>query len=135
MSLNKTYEVRHIVMEIGSASVKDFVPGSVLRVERNEDDFSFSNGVRILNHNRSGRIIFSLLESSSFNEILFNYKKADEKYGRGNFPVLIKDCNNTVLHKIESAWIQDTRGYPEVGIQPGERIWILDAGSIENGFC
>ncbi len=132
MPLNKAYEPKNIILEIGSSIAEDFAPESLIRLERNEEDFSFSNGVRLRNNNRSGIITFSLLESSLTNKILRNYLKADREFNRGTFPLIFKDRNNNVLHRVDSAWVADTHGYPESGIKSGERIWVLQAGAIED---
>jgi hypothetical protein len=132
MPLNKNYPAKNIIIEAGHSIISGYAPESFLNVERDEDEFFFSNGVRTKNNNRSGVITFSLLESSPSNKILINYLKADQEFNKGIFPMIIKDQANNVLHKVDMAWVRDSHAYPELGIKSGERTWVLEATSIES---
>lgn len=132
MPLKRAYEHKSIVLQVGDAVAVDFAPDSLVYVERNREDFVISNGVRNKINDLSGFIRFTLLESSPTNRILRNYQKADQDYNSGLFSMTLKDRSNNILHNVEGAWVDDSRGYPEAGAKSGERIWTLQTGSIEN---
>lgn len=130
----KDYDPAGIVMTIGNYIIEGYASGTFVSAERNEDSFTLSVGVdgeaaRAKSNNRSGRVTFTLLQTSSSNDALTTLYIADEAAGNGVGPLLVKDLNGTTLCAAETAWVMKPATI-EFGQEIGEREWVIETGYL-----
>lgn len=131
----RVYNPKEITMIFGpTGQITGFADGTFLTVEKNEDAFSLQigtdgEGTRSKTNNNSGRITFSLMQSSPANDILSTIHTADLELSSGVFPLFIKDLNGNSLFEASQAWI--TR-FPssEFGREATSREWIVETDSL-----
>lgn len=130
----KTYDPSQVQIIVGGFQIAGFADGSFVSVVRNADAFALymgtdGEGTRAKSNNKSGRITFTLAQSSDSNAILSGIAAADELANSGVVPVLIKDGSGNSLYAAETAWIVK---YPdsEFGRELGTREWILETDSM-----
>lgn len=130
----KTYDPSQLQIIVGGFQISGFADGSFVTVARNADAFALymgtdGEGTRAKSNNKSGRITFTLAQSSDSNAILSGIAAADELANSGVIPVLVKDGSGISLYAAETAWIVK---YPdsEFGREVGTREWILETDSL-----
>ena len=130
----KTYDPSQVAIIVGGFQVTGFADGSFLTVERNADNFALyigtdGEGTRAKSNNKSGRMTFTLAQSSDANAFLSALVTADELSNSGIVPVLVKDNSGTSLFSAETAWIVKHPA-AEFGREIGTREWILETDSL-----
>jgi type IV secretory pathway TrbL component len=130
----KTYDPSQVAIIVGGFQVTGFADGSFLTVERNADNFALyigtdGEGTRAKSNNKSGRMTFTLAQSSDANAFLSALVTADELSNSGIVPVLVKDNSGTSLYSAETAWIVKHPA-AEFGREIGTREWILETDSL-----
>lgn len=130
-----TYDPKNISVIVGGKIAHGFSDGSFIKVSRNEQEFNLKVGVdgegtRAKSNNKSGKIEMTLMQSSSFNDVMSAFASADELANAGVIPVLVRDNNGTTLCTALTAWVQK---YPDVEFakEVGTRQWILETDDIE----
>ena len=130
----KTYDPSKVQIIVGGFQITGFADGTFLSVARNADAFALylgtdGEGTRAKSNNKSGRITFTLAQSSDSNAILSGFALADELSNSGIVPVLIKDGSGNSLYSAETAWIVK---FPdsEFGKEVGTREWILETDAL-----
>jgi hypothetical protein len=135
MSTTKTYDPTKICAVVGGALLSGFADGSMIKCERNEDAFKTTVGadgqvVRNKSANRSGKITFTLLQSSQSNAVLSGIALADQATSAGIVPIVIKDNNGTTLWTAAEAWVQKAPG-GSFEKEAKEREWVFECADLE----
>ena len=130
----KTYDPSQVAIIVGGFQVTGFADGTFLSVERNADNFALyvgtdGEGTRAKSNNKSGRMTFTLAQSSDANAFLSALATADELSNSGIVPVLVKDNSGTSLYSAETAWIVK-HSPAEFGREVGTREWILETDNL-----
>ena len=131
----KVYNPKEMVMIFGpTGQITGYADGTFVTVDKNEDAFTLQigtdgEGVRSKSNNQSGTVTFSLLQSSSSNDILSTIHTADLELGTGVFPLFIKDLNGSSLYEASQAWI---RKFPsaEYGREAAAREWVIETDNL-----
>lgn len=130
----KTYDPSQVAIIVGGFQVTGFADGTFLTVERNADNFALyigtdGEGTRAKSNNKSGRMTFTLAQSSDANAFLSALVTADELSNSGIVPVLVKDNSGSSLYSAETAWIVKHPA-AEFGREIGTREWILETDNL-----
>lgn len=126
----KTYDPKQIILIVGGNQMSGFADGTFITVERIEDAFSMQVGVdgegtRSKSNNRSGRVTFSLMQSSDSNQVLSALALADDVSNAGAVPLMVKDNNGDSLYIAETAWIKKVADSP-FAREAGPREWVME---------
>ncbi len=131
----KTYIPKKILVIVGGVPISGFAEDSMVKTVRDEDTFAKKVGVdgevsRSQNHNRSGTVTITLMQTSPSNDVLSGFAALDELTGAGVVPVLIKDLSGTSTFFSSSCWVKKP---PEgaYGKEVGNREWVLDTVDID----
>lgn len=134
-----TYDPAKVSLSFGKLSVIGFSDGTMVKAYRNEDTFSIKiggdgHGTRVKNANRSGRIEFTLKNSSPSNDQLQAIAILDELSGGGINPAFVKDGSGTALAQGQNAWIVKIADL-ERAKELGDVTWIVETDllSIQQG--
>lgn len=130
----KVYDPKQISIIVGGKILSGFADGTFLKVERNEQAYTLKVGVdgegaRAKNNNKSGKFTFTLMQTSSSNDVLSAYASADELGNAGAVPVLVKDHNGTSVATAATAWVQklpDLEDAKEITM----RTWVLETDEL-----
>ena len=133
MAVMKNYRAQDVALVFG-VPITGFAEGSFIKVSRNEEAFKYTPGVgktgcRSATQNKSGRIEFTLLQSSLSNDYLSGLHNVDQETGDGILPALMKDLSGTSIHAAENAWIVK---FPdaEQAVEVTNRVWILECDEL-----
>lgn len=133
----KTYSPDLVLAIFGPNRIQGFADGTFVKVERNEDSFKVLVGAdgevtRTRSLNRSGRVTFTLLQTSESNLYLAALVAADEltSNGTGVLPLMIKDRNGNSLHAASEAWVLKPAA-GEYGKEVGTREWVIECGDLK----
>lgn len=131
----KTYAPDQVVATLGPALISGYAADAMISVEFNEDAFTLrvgidGEGTRTKNANRSGRVTFTLEQSSAANDLLSGIAALDQASGAGVMPLLIKDLSGRTVVAAESAWIVKQ---PAVAFakESGPREWIIESDNLQ----
>jgi hypothetical protein len=132
----ETYDSKKVLLIVGGSYITGFQDGTNISVDRNADSWNFSpnvggGGTRSKTNNTSGRITFTLSQTSSSNFILSTIQQLDEKSNAGLVPVLIEDLNGRSIHSCESAWVVKPPA-AEYGMESSGRQWILETDNLNH---
>lgn len=130
-----TYDPKNVSMIVGGKIAHGFADGTFIKAMRNEQAFNLKVGVdgegtRAKSNNKSGKFEITLMQSSSFNDVMSSYASADELSNLGVIPVLLRDNNGTTLGTCLTGWVQklpDTEFAKEVVT----RTWVIETDDIE----
>lgn len=130
----KTYDPSQVAIIVGGFQVTGFADGTFVSIERNADNFALyigtdGEGTRAKSNNKSGRMTFTLAQSSDANAFLSALVTADELSNSGIVPVLVKDNSGSSLYSAETAWIIKHPA-AEFGREVGTREWILETDNL-----
>lgn len=131
----KTYDPKQILMSFLGNLISGFADGTFVKVSRMSDTFSSTAGAdgevaRARMRDKRGTIEFTLLQSSSSNDLLSAAAAADELSGTGIGPLFIKDNLGTTRVSASNAWIKKPAD-TEFGKEIGPRTWTLECESLE----
>jgi hypothetical protein len=132
----KTYDPTEQDVIFNGVLVDGFAPGTFIKVSFNEDLWSFQasnsgGGARSRNPNRSGKLEFTLHQSSPSNGILSAFFRADLQSGTGVGECLIKDRSTAAAEVVaQNAWIVKAPDF-ERGKETGEVTWVLESDAID----
>lgn len=129
-----TYAASEVSMVAGPIMVSGLAEGTFVKAEYNEDAFKLLVGAdgeatRSKTSNRSGRITFSLLQSSQANDSLSALANLDFASGGGIVPILIKDNSGRTLISCEKAWVVK-QAASEFAKEAGNREWVMETNSM-----
>jgi hypothetical protein len=130
----KNYDPKLITLICGPKIISGYIDGTFVVAERNEQAFNLKVGVdgegcRARSRNRSGKITFTLLQSSTSNDDLSDFAVLDEATGGGTFPFLGKDADGTTLLQATTAWVQKFANV-EYGKEPAGRVWVIETDEL-----
>jgi hypothetical protein len=130
-----TYDPKQVSCIVGGKIGQGFSDGSFIKVERNEQAFTLKIGVdgegtRAKSNNKSGKITLTLMQSSSYNDVLSAFAAADELSNTGAVPFFLKDNSGRTLCTALTCWVQK---YPdsEFAKEVSTRTWVLETDDIE----
>lgn len=128
------YNFADVIVIVGPYHITGFASGSSIKVERNSDSWTFQpnvdgGGTRSKSNNKSGRVTFSLAQTSGSNDDLSTLVQIDELTSGGSFPLSITDNNGNSLHSAETAWIVKP-ATSEYGAESAGREWILETDNL-----
>lgn len=139
MALGK-YDPSQVALIAVGVPVTGYAPGTFIVAERNEDSFNLTigsdgEGCRTRTNNRSGRITFTLQQSSITNQLLSTALNLDENTpaGDGIAPSLIKD--NTGLPTAQTfvnapeSWLVKPANV-EYSNEATTREWIVETDNL-----
>ncbi|SRR5258707_12603406 len=135
MATTKIFDPKQLICTFLGNVLLGFADGTFVNIERNEDTFQLAVGAdgdtaRARSNNRSGRITFTLMQTSASNDILSAAAFADESTGTGIGPCMIKDLLGRTLVVCQNAWIVKPApaGYAK-DIQ--NRDWIIETDFLQ----
>lgn len=133
----KTYDAAQVAMVFSGIPILGIAEGTFVSCERNEDSFTLYTGAsgeaaRAKTNNRSGRITFTLMQTSATNDLLSAVANIDENSpsGDGIGPFLMKDLTGRTIVAAEKAWIvkQPTTNF--AGEASENREWVLETDEL-----
>lgn len=131
-----TYDPSQVTLIAAGVPVSGFAEGTFITAERNEDSFNLSVGsdgeaCRTRTNNRSGRITFTLLQSSISNQLLAAVLNTDEITPAGDAiaPSMIKDNTGTTLIMAETSWLVRPANV-EYANEASNREWIVETDNL-----
>lgn len=129
-----TYDPGQLVVSFRGNILTGFAPGTFLRVERNEDNFTLVVGAdgehaRARSRNKSAKVTFTLMQTSASNDILSAAAATDEIGGDGTGAFLAKDLSGRTVAEAEVAWVKKYPGL-EFSNEVGNREWELESGRL-----
>lgn len=132
-----TYDPSQVTIIFAGIPVSGFAEGTFVSAERNEDSWALQVGAdgeatRAKSNNRSGRVTFTLIQSSITNDALSALHAVDENTpgGDGIGPLLVKDLSGRTIIAAETAWIAKPATV-EFGREASEREWIIETDRLE----
>lgn len=131
----KTYDPALVIGTWGGIPVVGVADGTFFKVVRDEDTFSKKTGAagevtRVRNRNRGGSIEITVLQSSSFNDVLAAGHAIDEASGLGVKPFFLKDLSGTTLVQANNSWVKKPAD-GEFAKDATNRTWILDVDDLQ----
>ncbi len=130
-----TWDPQQLVATVRGALISGWAEGTFLTVERNEDAYTLKVGAdgeaaRSRNHNKSGTVKFTLMQTAQSNSTLASLHAEDEAFGTGLGPLLIKDLTGTTVAAAQNCWIKKTAA-ASFGKEVEDREWTLECDSLE----
>ena len=132
----RTYYPNEVSLIAVGLPISGFAPGTFISIERNEDAFSLQigsdgEGVRTRTNNFSGRITFTLQQSSALNDALSAIHNIDTRSpsGDGVLPSMIKDNSGRTLAAAETSWIVK-HPTTEFGNEATDREWVIESDNL-----
>jgi hypothetical protein len=136
MSVLGTYQPDQVALIAVGVPITGYAPGTFITAERNEDSFALSVGAdgdacRTRTNNLSGRITFTLLQSSASNILLSAIANTDERSpaGDGILPSTVKDNSGTTLLTAENSWIVKPANV-EYSNETTNREWVVETNEL-----
>lgn len=130
----RTYDPGSIVCSFLGIPIAGYADGTFVKAERNQDSYTLMVGAggeaaRARARNTSGRVTFTLMQSSPCNDLLSAAQQADELTGIGVGPLMIKDMNGTTLVMAGNAWIVKPPAV-EFGKEITAREWVIECEAL-----
>ena len=123
-------------MVLSGIPISGLADGTFVSVVFNEDAYALTigsdgEGTRSKTNNRSGRVTFTLMQSSESNDLLSALHNLDlnTPNGDGIGPLLVKDNSGRTLVTAASAWVVK---HPdaEFGREAATREWIVETEEL-----
>jgi hypothetical protein len=129
------YDPKNVSMIVGGKIAHGFADGTFIKAMRNEQAYNLKVGVdgegtRSKNNNKSGKFEITLMQSSSFNDVLSAYSSADQLSNAGVVPILLRDNNGTTLATALTAWVQKLPDV-EFAKEVTTRTWVFETDDLE----
>lgn len=119
-----------VTVGLGSIIARQFVRGSHIRLEWDEDHFIKVAGVksvvRVQVHIETARCTINLAPNSPTNDQLSALLKANKRGTSGAVPFFLKDINGTTLITAPNAWVVKPASYESAGDDAPGREWMID---------
>lgn len=134
MANAKNHSPDAVVANLDGINISGYADDTFIEVERNEDAITLYVGAggeycRSRSLNKSGTVTFTLMATSSVNDLLAAMAQLDEDTGTGYGPLLIKDLNGTMLVSAAEAWIKK-RPKIERAREAGTIQWVIECGEL-----
>lgn len=129
-----TYNAAEVSMIFSGIPISGLADGTFVSVEQNEDSFAVTVGsdgesVRTATNNRSGRVTFTLLQSSLSNDLLSALHNADKLTGDGIGPLLLKDNSGRTVIEAAKSWVVRSPT-AEFAREASSREWIIETADL-----
>lgn len=130
----KTYNPRRVIATFKGQQITGFADGTFVSATRNEDTFTLtvgSDGESARSHspNKSGRVTFTLLQTSASNDVLQDAHDLDERTDLGTGPILIKDLSGRTLIEADEAWVTKPAD-AERSKEIGSVEWVIECAEL-----
>jgi hypothetical protein len=128
----RNYDPKSVVAVFAGIPISGYAKGTFINISFNEDAFNLTvgadgEGCRAKTNNESAVIEFTLMQSSSVNDLLSAIHNLDKTSpgGDGIGPFLLKDLFGTTIIAAEKAWIRKMAdaGYAN---EPTDRVWTVE---------
>lgn len=134
MSTPQLFDPLNVLASFKGFQLTGFAPGTYIAAARNEDAFKIQVGsggtvARTRNPNKSGRITFTLQQTSPSNDQLSAIAADDEATGKGVGALLIKDLLGRTVVEAPNAWIVKLPDV-EFSNEAGTRQWVLECDQL-----
>lgn len=129
-----TYDPGLVRLIYGSILLQEFMDGTFIEVESDEDSFMKHIGadghpVRVRNRNEGGKIRATLQQSSRSNPSLSAMHQLDLLTGLRQNPILLTDLRGNTIVSSSESWI--LRWAPiSFGKEIEGRVWEFDCGKL-----
>lgn len=132
---NRTYDPAQVVINVDGRDISGYADGTFVNIARNADQFTLAVGAdgestRAKSNNRSGRITFTLQQSSPSNDILDEIATQDELDNTGAVPVRVEDASGTTVAQAEKMWVVK-KPDSSFAKEAENREWILETGNLD----
>ena len=106
----KNYDPAAVRVTFAGIPISGFADGTFVAASRRNDTWSLVAGAdgetaRAKSNDRTGQVVFTLLQTSASNDLLSAKALTDELTGNGVGPILIQDLNGTTLLQGETAFV------------------------------
>jgi hypothetical protein len=129
-----TIDPKDVSVVVGGNIIEGFANDKikVTRVSNQSEDEVGSDGdvARRLTNDRRGEITITLLQTSRSNDFLSLLARADEAFGAGQVPVIIKDNRGTSIYTAPNAWVQK-QADSEHGAKVAMRVWVFRTNLLD----
>ena len=130
----KTYDPKQYSLIVGGHIVGGFADGTFLTVARNNDTWALTmgadgEGARAKSNDKSGTLVFTLLQTSQSNSVLSGFHNADELNNAGQVPVLVKDNNGDTVIEATTAWVRKPADV-ELAKEITSREWTIETDNL-----
>ena len=134
MGFVREYNPANIILNVKGRDIVGFADGTFVKAERNVDAMSLVVGAdgeatRVKSLNRSGKLTFTLQQSSPSNDMLSSLATADELSSSGVAPVLMKEVGGATIAQSSKAWVVK-KAPVEFGKEAGNREWVLETHDL-----
>ncbi len=133
----KLYDPKQVIVSFKGILISGYADGTFVSAERNNDSFNLTvgsdgEGVRAKSNDRSGRVTFTLLQSSVANPALSACLLLDENSdnGDGVGPLTVTDLSGTTVLFAETAWLTKP-ATASFAREAEDREWVLETDSLE----
>lgn len=128
------YDPKQVAAIVGGNIIGGFTDGTFIVVERNEDAFNLKVGVdgigtRAKTNNKSGKVTFTLHQSSPSNDVLSALALTDENTGAGAVPFSMRDASGSSVAGALTVWIKRVAN-AEFAKEVSNRVWVLETEEI-----
>lgn len=132
-----TYSPEDVTMIINDHELKGFASGAFLRVIKNSPDFIPKPAIRgrnsrVAQRDKSGRIEFSLLQTSPDNDILSKIVNYDVFHQTGLLNVIIKDTGGSTAVQFLDCYLESIPDFEFSSGSTQERKWRINFSYISN---
>jgi hypothetical protein len=131
----KTFDPGKVVFMFLAQTAHGLAEGTFIKASRASDTYSKQVGsdgevCRSRSRDKSGEVTLTLMQSSSFNDVLSAAAEADELAGTGVGALFIKDLRGKTLLSASNAWIRKPAEI-EFAKEAGNREWVFDCADLE----
>jgi hypothetical protein len=107
----KTYDPARYRVVFAGTPITGFADGTFIAASRRNPTWAHTTGAdgesaRAKSNDRSGTVVFTLMQTSASNDILSAQALLDELSGNGVSPLLIQDLNGTTIIQEETAYVE-----------------------------
>jgi len=130
----KSYDPGQVAVIVGGKIISGFSEGTMVKASRNDAAYSLKvgadgEGTRTRSRNTSGKLEFSLMQSSDSNDYLSSLALADEASNAGTVACLIKDGSGRSVWGALTAWVQKLPD-ADLAKEVQTRTWVLETDNI-----
>lgn len=126
-----TYSPEDVTMIINDHPIEGFTDGSFISVRRNSPSMKQVRAIRgrssrVAQRDKSGRILFQLLQTSPDNDILSQIVEFDEINQTGRLNVIIRDTGGTTAIQFLDCYLRGIPDFDFSGTDLSPREWQID---------
>lgn len=136
----RTYDAGQVSMVFAGIIISGLADGTFVKIAQNTDSFALKigadgEGARSKTNDRSGKVTFTVMQSSESNDLLsaLHNVDIDSPSGDGIGPLLVKDNSGRTLAVAEKAWIvkqPDSEFARDISM----REWVIETNALESFF-